>query len=268
VPGVRAISVATCAAAVLLVSGATGAVATAGVARAGKTVPFWHSVSRYIGGRSGRISVAVYDLRSGTTRVYRSGREYDAASTVKVQILGTVLHLAQQQQRWLTPEEQSEAAPMIEDSDNDDATALWNDVGGAPGVQQFDDLVPMSHTTANAYWGLTKVTAPDAVRLLRRFVVRSSLLNNRARAYGLGLMKHVTQSQRWGVTGGVPSRVTVALKNGWLRSPDTSWIVHSMGWVHGRRHDYVIAVLTDGNVSESYGIATIEGISARVWARL
>ena len=244
------------------------AAATAGPATAGKTRPLWGSVAHYIHNRSGRVSVAVYDLRSRTTYVYAPGREFDAASTVKVQILGTALHRAQQEHRWLTAEEQSEAVPMIETSDNDEATNLWNDVGGAPSVQQFDDLVPMRHTVVSAYWGLTEVTAPDAVRLVHRFVAPNSLLGPRSRAFGRSLMEHVTPSQRWGVTGGVPRHVTVALKNGWLEDPDAGWIVHSIGWVHGRGRSYVIAVLTDGNSSESSGIETIEGISARVWARL
>jgi hypothetical protein len=34
------------------------------------------------------------------------------------------------------------------------------------------------------------------------------------------------------------------------------------------RRDYLLAVLTDGNPTESYGIDTIQGISSLAWAAL
>ena len=48
-------------------------------------------------------------------------------------------------------------------------------------------------------------------------------------------MENVAPDQRWGVSGGVPAGVTVALKNGWLPLNDanTDWQVNSVGWVSG-----------------------------------
>ena len=61
-------------------------------------------------------------------------------------------------------------------------------------------------------------------------------------------MENVTPDQRWGVSGGVPAGVTVALKNGWLPLDDanTDWQVNSVGWVSGDGRDYLIAVLQHG----------------------
>jgi len=78
----------------------------------------------------------------------------------------------------------------------------------------------------------------------------------------------VTSSQDWGASAGVPADVTVALKNGWLQQPSTGWSVESMAWIDGHGRDYAIAVLTDGNESETDGISTIEGVSARGFASL
>jgi len=214
------------------------------------------------------VSVSVFDFRSGTTYQYAPAEHFDAASTVKLQILGTALYRAQQHHRWLTPYERSEAVPMIEDSDNTAADALWANVGAAPSVQRFDDLVPMLNTRVSFAWGLTQITAPDCVRLVRRYVTPNSLLDSRSRLYGRSLMEHVTPSQRWGISGGVPAGATVALKNGWLPQPSTAWTINSMGWVHGHGRNYAIAVLTDQNSSMGHGISTIEGISARVWREL
>ncbi len=58
-------------------------------------------------------------------------------------------------------------------------------------------------------------------------------------------MEHITPDQDWGVSGGVPHNVTVALKNGWLPTGEYgSWEINSIGWVRGDRRDYLIAVLT------------------------
>lgn len=71
-----------------------------------------------------------------------------------------------------------------------------------------------------------------------------------------------------GVSAGVPTGAKIALKNGWLPQPSTAWTIDSMGWIQGDGRNYIIAVLTDRDSSMGYGISTIEGISARVWAAL
>jgi len=239
---------------------------TVGVWLAPDTALLWKSLRGFIRARSGRVSVAVLDLRSQTTYLYNPEYHFNAASTAKVEILGTSLYDAQREHRRLSTNEQSMALRMIEYSDNNAAESLWVTDGEAARVQTFDDLVPMPNTTVGAAWGLTQVTAPDSVRLLRRFVSPNGLLDSSSRSYGLHLMEHVTPSQRWGVSGGVPAGVTVALKNGWLPQPNTAWTVNSLGWIHGRRRDYIIAVLTDRNFSLGYAVSTIEGVSSRVWA--
>jgi hypothetical protein len=80
-------------------------------------------------------------------------------------------------------------------------------------------------------------------------------------------MENVTPSQRWGVSGGVPAQVTVAIKNGWLPLQYTAsdWQINSVGWVSGGGRNYLMAVLTTGNPTEQYGIDTIDQLAAMVW---
>ncbi len=80
-------------------------------------------------------------------------------------------------------------------------------------------------------------------------------------------MENVAPDQRWGVSGGVPAGVTVALKNGWLPLDDanTDWQVNSVGWVSGDGRDYLVAVFSTGNPTEQYGIDTINGLSSVIW---
>ena len=61
--------------------------------------------------------------------------------------------------------------------------------------------------------------------------------------------------------------MTVHVKNGWL--PDgTGWHVNSIGAFTGRGENYLIAVLTDDDPSEQYGIDTIEDVARVVHREL
>jgi hypothetical protein len=119
------------------------------------------------------------------------------------------------------------------------------------------------------YWGESTTSAAHQVRLLDELVAPDGLLDKASESYALGLMENVETDQDWGVSAGVPSGVSVALKNGWVPlTSNTDWEVNSVGCVHGDGRQYLIAVLTAHDPSEAYGIDTIEGISALVWSAL
>ena len=65
------------------------------------------------------------------------------------------------------------------------------------------------------------------------------------------------------MSGGVPSGVRVALKNGWLPF-GCGGHINSIGRIRGDGRWYLIAVLTSLSPSERYGIDTINAISSRV----
>ena len=225
----------------------------------------------YLAGRLGTVSVAVDDLAAHQTwTVGDIARAQDTASIVKVEILETLLarHPA-----GLTQAQAGLAEQMIEDSDNDAATALWNAIGHGAGIRAFGKLAGLAGTTPSVClqcWGLTTTTPLDQLALLRELVSAPSVLSAAARRFAVGLMRDVTPSQRWGVSGGVPPRATVALKDGWLplQAADADWQINSIGWVSGLGRDYLIAVLSTGNPSEFYGIETIDELSAIIWQRL
>ncbi len=228
------------------------------------------SLRAYLAHRQGDVSAAVYDISSRTTYLYRSHVREQTASIMKVDILATLLHERQSRGLGLSPAQQSLAQEMIEDSDNDDAQKLWDEEGGSAAVGAFDRDADMDETTPNAagYWGLSWTTASDQLKLLRRVMLRNRLLDYRSRAYEYELMRRVIASQRWGVSAGVGGHAAVALKNGWLPLHPGDWQVNSIGKVAGSRHRYLIAVLTSGQPTEGYGIATIERISAATWRAL
>lgn len=242
--------------------------------------PLEGSVTRLVASRRGRVMVAIQDLRSGRLWTLGPATPQREASVVKVNILVALLHEAQARGVALSPAQRVLATRMIELSDNASATSLWSAAGATSGLATFDHVAGLATTTPSPCvvcagfpwpgWGLTTTTPIDQIRLLRLLVFKNHLVDTGARAYALGLLEHVTASERWGVSAGVPIGVTVALKNGWLPldATDTDWQINSIGWVDGAGRDYLLAVLTTGDPSESYGIATIDSIAERVWQRL
>jgi hypothetical protein len=236
------------------------------------------SLANYLSSRQGNITAAVYDKSTGQTWVFRKGVAQDTASIVKVEIMGTALWEARTQGTPLTSTDKSLMTTMIENSDNDAATAMLSNVGGPAKVAQFDRLAGLNATTPSTQkyipgttlpgWGLTTTTALDEVKLVSRFAFPNSVLTPSQRQYGLNLMEHVEADQNWGVSGGVPSGTTVAVKNGWLPLAGHGWQVNSIGWVHGHGRNYVLAVLTVGNPDEQFGIDTIEAIAHSIYSQL
>jgi len=212
-------------------------------------------------GRAGHQAVAVHDPVTGVSCQADGGRQFDAASIVKAIILAALLRWHQETATSLSEWETGEATLMITQSDNDAATNLWNWVGMSR-MQRFLGLAAMDETELGPgrYWGLTQVTAHDEMLLLDLLARPNRVLSAASRAYQLALMAQVIPWQRWGTPAGAPDGVAVHVKNGWL--PDgTGWHVNSIGAFTGKSENYVIAVLTDDNPSEQYGIDTIQAVA-------
>jgi beta-lactamase family protein len=245
---------------------------------AGHLEPFGTAATSYLSGRAGTVLAAVYDIGTGRTWDLGHGGPQAEASVVKLDILETLLaERGQGSSIGLSAGDRSLAKQMIEDSDNDAATSLWYAAGGPAKIGSFNARAGLTHTVPSSCvacpgfawpgWGLTTTTPDDQIALLKQLVTPGSLLNRADRDYALSLMENVTPSQRWGVSGGVPASVTVALKNGWLPLPGSArdWQVNSVGWIRGGGRSYLMAVLSTGNPSEQYGIDTIDRLAAMAW---
>jgi beta-lactamase class A len=222
-------------------------------------------IERALRGRVSAVAVGVEDPGEGLQCWLSASEHFDAASVVKVTILGALLYRTQYWHKSLTRTEVAQARAMITESDNDAASDLWTDVGRSF-LQHFLDLAGMTHTFLGPgiYWGLTQITASDEMRLLRLLVTKNTVLDTSSRDYALGLMAEVIPSQRWGVTAGAPRGLTAHVKNGWLPLATHGWRIHSIGDFTGRGGGYSIVVLTQDNPSMSYGIDTIEAIAKEI----
>jgi hypothetical protein len=245
----------------------------------GRKDPLGTAAASYLSSRTGTVLAAVYDVKTGQTWRLGQGRPQAEASVVKLDVLETLL-AERGGDGGLSGSDASLATQMIEDSDNTAATSLWYEVGGASRIRVFNAEAGLTQTTPSPCvvcagfswpgWGLSTTTPADQIALLRRLITPSSLLTNAERGYALSLLENVTPSQRWGVSGGVPAQVTVALKNGWLplTGVDSDWQINSVGWISGGGRNYLMAVLVTGNPTEQYGIDTIDQLSAMVWQDL
>jgi beta-lactamase class A len=223
------------------------------------------AIASYIAKRDGAIGVAVYDDVAKRMVVVRPKLRGHTASIVKVDILETLLH---QTHGKLTADQRATATAMIERSDNDAATKLWDEDGGPSGLQAYNDKAGLTQTkSSKTHWGLTTTSAADQVTLVRTLLKPTHVLTKSAQDLERRLMRHVVADQQWGISGGLPSDATFGIKDGWLPVPQDHdrWAVNSIGWVRGEGKRYEIAVLTQHDVTERYGIQTIEHIAKLTW---
>jgi hypothetical protein len=248
------------------------------------TEPVVHSsqmvkaITTLLGTRSGQIEVAVDEVNKHVTLTAGRQLPQAEASVVKVNILAALLTTSSRTNTPLSATDQNLAESMIEESDNDSATSLWDADGGTSGIAKFDSSLGLTHTTPSTCvvcagfpwpgWGLTTTTPLDEIRLLRAIFFSDTDLDAVNRVTMLHLMESVISTERWGVSTGVVGGATVALKNGWLplNASSTDWQINSVGWVHGDGRNYLIALFSTGNPNEAYGIQSLNEISQIVWS--
>jgi hypothetical protein len=207
------------------------------------------------------LSVAVLNLATGVTATYHAHRTFDTASIVKADILAVLLLQHQRTGVALSREDQELAAEMIEDSDNDAASALWDAIQGGPGLQVGNAVLGLHGIVPGpgGYWGLTTTTAVGQLDLLTDLTSARSPLSASGRRYELGLMRDVEPGQDWGVTAATNGQTQPAVKNGWLPAgPDGTWVINSIGVIYAGGQRLLVAVLSSGQPSESAGIRQVQ----------
>jgi beta-lactamase class A len=216
--------------------------------------------------RRGLVGVAVYSLEDGGFYSFQGTKAFPMFSVAKVPIMLAVLDRAVREDRRVNERERRLIKAMITTSDNNAATALYIDIGGAAGVNRFLRRIGINNTSMEPdSWGFSTTTAQDMARLMAK-LGNCTILVERLCDYGLETMQGVIGSQRWGVSAGVGGGA-VALKNGWFPSRN-GWGINSIGLVRSGGKAYAIAAFTNPNPSKAYGVETIESISAEVYAAL
>lgn len=212
------------------------------------------------------LTADVFDAQTGCEYLYRPERRLTTASVFKVQIMAGVLLRAQQQGRGLSAWERARVAPMISFSSDPDANALWSYLGGVAGMQALDRAFGLTETAPNQVWGLTVTSARDRTRLVRQILHGEyGPLTAPYRALARSYMTHVTPSQHWGISAGLPAGWSVALKNGFFSSQCCRWRIGSTGFVSGPGGaGFAVTVMSDGWPTDRPGIDAVELVARAI----
>lgn len=211
-------------------------------------------------------SFALLDQVTGEQILYQEDTAFETASVVKVDILAALLWQEQQSGTSLSQSQQQLATAMITESDNDAASDLWDQIGGASGLATANAVFGLTETTPgqDGSWGVTTTTAADQLRLLQMITSSSGPLDSANRAYLLGLMNRVEDDQRWGVPDAAGTQATdVYVKNGWMPSSADggAWVINSVGRIVEPGHDWLVVVLSDDNSTQTSGITLVQHVA-------
>lgn len=219
--------------------------------------------------QTGLLAVGITDLSTGLTASYHPRQEFHTASIVKADILAALLLELPHQQDGLGQDEMDLATTMIENSDNDAASYLWDAAGGPAGIAAADRILRMRDTLPDDWWGLTNTTVADQLHLLADLTSARSPLTGTSRRYELTLMRAVEPGQNWGVTAAASPGTRPAVKNGWLRDDDYGlWDINSIGVVSNHGQRLLIAVLSSDQPSEQGGIDQVQAAAQAAAAAL
>jgi beta-lactamase class A len=226
------------------------------------------NLSSYLSHFGPNVGVVAYDLTRQRTYTYNSSTQFITASSMKVPIMLTFLDSIEQQGREPTDDEMALLTTMIENSDNDAASALCNVVGWTAGVATYLQRIGINgFIPDDDSWGYSTIT-PQAMVDLLTLLQKGKILNSNHRTLALNLMENVQPDQRVGVGDTAPPNATVALKDGWVTSYDGLWAVNSSGIVTVGKETYIISVYTEEQQSLEDGESIMNKVCSMVAALL
>lgn len=224
-------------------------------------------LQNYLLGLGSSIGVAVYIPNTNQYYLYNADQEFPMASSMKVPIMLTMLSQAEQRHRSLLESEAQLLQAMIENSDNDAAQALYQEIGTGFGISSFlrshglSGIIPDSNT-----WG-TSTASPQAMAQLLAALSTGDLLSTAGTSYALSLMRNIVPDQRFGVGDTAPRGAIVSMKDGWL-ALDQGWAVNSSGIVQTSKITYIVSVYTAGQVSQEAGMQILNTTCRQIFAAL
>ena len=235
---------------------------------------FAPDVAAYLSEREGLTGAALAIPSLGVVYTTDRSATFHLASVAKVMIMLTLLDQAAQTGEDLTPYQTALLEPMIIDSDNDAADALWEGVGGGDAIASYLQGVGIEgiQPDPEGYWGAS-LASPDALAVLLARLIQGETLDERYRAVAMHLMSQVHPDWRWGATAGLPYYLppewTVGVKDGWNPGDDGWWVTSVGFFIPGNDQPaYTLAILTNEQPSWDYGEETVETVAAMLHDRM
>jgi len=198
------------------------------------------SLARYLGGLGTNVGVAVYDVTRHEYYTYHANEQFTVASSIKVPIMVTFLSQTEAQSREPGSDELYLLTTMIENSDNDSAQALIEEIGGTPAITDVLNQAGVHEFSGNEdHWGWSTISPLSMVQLLTALHT-GTILNQQDRALAMNLMSNIESDEQQGVGSTAPTGAAVAMKDGWVNEPDGFWAVNSSGIVSVHGETYII----------------------------
>jgi hypothetical protein len=218
------------------------------------------AVRDYLKDRAGAVGVGVIDSR-GRLRGIHDRRRFVSASVVKAMLLVSYLRKVAHQDRGLTDYERGRLRPMITVSSNQAAHWVYSRVGNVS-LRRLARRADMNQfSICCTSWTYAHFSARDQAKFFWRLEL---LTPPRFRDYAVNLLRSVVRRQSWGIPRVARSRgFSVFFKGGW-RGTSLGQLVHQASFIRYRGTGFSLAVLSDGNPSKRYGIATIAGVARRL----
>lgn len=211
----------------------------------------------YLGRRKGRTAFALIDSQGRLSGV-NVHRTFFTASVVKAMLLVAYLRrLAAHGQREVDVRSNSFLYPMIHVSDNDAATRCWAIVGDR-GLYALAGAAHMTDFSVSGLWGGALLSPADQARF---FFEMDSLIPRHFVWYARWLLSTIDPSQSWAIPAVArPLGYRVFFKDG--SEPTASGqLVHQVARLESPGLTFSLAVMTDGDPTMRYGIATIAGVT-------
>ena len=207
--------------------------------------------------RAGVTSVAVVDT-AGVLHGWNQDRHFVTASVIKAMLLVEYLRT----HKSVSSSALATLTPMIEVSDNNAAEAIYHVVGDG-GLYALAKTAGMKRFAIYGQLFGAQLTTADQARFFYRL---PSLVPAAHRALALYLLSHVVSYQSWGIPAVArPRGWQVWFKGGW-RGTDIGQLVHQVARLNKGARTFSMAVFTDGDPGQGYGIETIQGVAARILA--
>jgi beta-lactamase class A len=229
-------------------------------------VPAWASfdvlspgLARYLASTGSNVNAVVYDVMRQRYYTYHPNAQFIMGSSMKVPIMLTFLDMTEREGRQPTDDEMNLLTTMIENSNNDSASALYyGEIGGAAGVAGYLQRIGITGLNPDPdAWGYSLVSPLTMVNILT-LLYEGKILTTQDRNLALYLMENIEPDQQVGVGDTAPQGATAAMKDGWLTAPDGYWAMNSSGIVTRGSETYIISVYTAEQNSLADGQAIAE----------
>jgi hypothetical protein len=173
--------------------------------------------------RAGDVEWALVDLATGES--FGSGTLTDPQLAIDGASIGKVLiAVAALERRLAVGSANTLITSMIEQSDNEAASELYDAVGGKPTIEDLMRRTGMTSSSAGRNWGAMAITASDMASFLAQ-LAGGGLLGADTHVV-VDAMRAVIGSQRWGIADGAVDEPAAAVKNGWYPDADGRWRLH------------------------------------------